>query len=378
MKVVFVTLGFSPFRSSGFDVSGERYIKLLLENGVEVTVIAAGNSTTRETALSPNLKVIRIPVRRSNWIGYSFRAAGLVRELEGIKHFWDVYLAYAYQNEFIASLHQSFRQRYQILTKQNLSISSSLVRKLYYFLAIRLAEIPSLKRSRYLLSVSNTTKLEFLNNYNIDENKMILARHYIDSEFFSRKIDISRIRSYYGLKQNIPVLLFVGFINPRKGIDLLLKAIQLVNTDLYLLIVGKWQSEAYRRWILSMLNPCTREKVIEVGYVPDDIMPYLYSLSDVYVTTSLLEGFGLPIAEALACETPVIALDSGATSEVLGPGGILLPEMEVNSMAHAIQRLINDNDLRKKLGEAGRDHVLREFSKEKLLPSIMRVYTELS
>ncbi|MCX8026126.1 MAG: glycosyltransferase family 4 protein, partial [Thermanaerothrix sp.] len=112
--------------------------------------------------------------------------------------------------------------------------------------------------------------------------------------------------------------------------------------------------------------------------IRDRLMPYFYSIADIYVTTSLLEGFGLPIAEALSCETPVIALDSGATKEVLGPGGILLPDPEIYTIANAIQVLINDQGLRKRLGKDGREHVIREFNKENLLRSVLRIYEELS
>lgn len=378
MKVIFITLGFFPFRNSGFDVSGERYVKLLLENDVQVTVIAASNSNETASSVYSNLKVIRIPMGKDNWIGYSLRASKVANQFDGIKHFWDIYLAYPYHNEFIASLHQSFRQRSQILNKQKIGFPMLTWKKLYYFLAMRLAEIPSLKRSRYLFAISNTTKYEYIKNYNVDEKKLILTPHYIDSNFFSKKADVSKIKSFYGIKENIPILLFVGFINPRKGIDILLRAIEIINIDMYFLIVGKWQSEEYHRSIISSINPRLREKIIEVGYVPDELMPYFYSLADVYVTTSLLEGFGLPIAEALSCETPVIALESGATEEILGPGGVLLPEIEITSLANSIQRLITDNQLRKRLGEAGRDHIIKKFNKENLLRNVIKVYEELS
>lgn len=378
MKIVFVTLGFSPYRNSGFDVSGERYVKLLLENGLDITVIAAGNSTTTENITSSNLRIVRIPIDKTNWIGYSIRASRVIKELDGVKHFWDVYLAYPYRCEFIASLHQSFNQRLQILNKQKINFPLLTMRKLYYLFAKQIAEIPSLEKSRYLFAVSETTKMEYINNYSVNENKVILTPHFIDSEFFSKKTDLAKIRSYLGIRKDIPVLLFVGFINQRKGIDILLKAIEIVNTDVHLLIIGKWQSERYRQSVFSKINPDLRKKIIEVGYVPDELMPNYYSIADVYVTTSLLEGFGLPIAEALSCETPVIALDSGATKEVLGPGGILLPNTDPYTIANAIQRLIKDQDLRKRLGKAGRDHVVRKFNKENLLKSVLRIYEELS
>mgnify|MGYP005840727135 CR=1 FL=1 len=378
MKVIFVTLGFYPFRNSGFDVSGERFVRLLLEDGIKVTVLAGGNSRIRERYWHPNLTIIRLPFKKDNWIGYSLRAARLTNNLDGITHFWDVYLAYSYHKEFIATLHQSFRQRNEILSLQNINLTSLLLYRLYYSLARYLAEIPSLNRSRYLLAVSKTTMEEYKYHYNVDEKKILLARHYIDPDFFSKKRQVEQLRKRFGLSKDIPVLLFAGFINRRKGIEKLLEAIELVDCDVYLLIAGKWQSQNYRRLVFSKFSSTMKEKVIEIGFVPDDQMPYLYSLADIYVTTSLLEGFGLPIAESLACETPVIAVESGATREVLGPGGLLLPEITPLILANSIQLLIKDKELRQYLGKVGRNHVIQEFNKDSLLSSVYQAYRTLS
>jgi glycosyltransferase involved in cell wall biosynthesis len=114
--------------------------------------------------------------------------------------------------------------------------------------------------------------------------------------------------------------------------------------------------------------------VIELGFVDDEEMPYFFSMSDVYVSSSLLEGFGLPIAEALACGTPVVAADSGSVAEVMGPGGILVAQRDPIGLAREISKLLQNHSLRKELGTLGRDFVIREFSLVSMVKSTLEAY----
>lgn len=115
-----------------------------------------------------------------------------------------------------------------------------------------------------------------------------------------------------------------------------------------------------------------------VGWPVEDLVG-LYNAADVFISTSRGEGFGLTIAESLACGTPVIAQNVSAIPEVVGPGGILIdPEREVTvpsgkdqwlpdiaAFTEALERLYQSSGARKKLGEAGRRHVVDTFSWDK-------------
>jgi glycosyltransferase involved in cell wall biosynthesis len=114
--------------------------------------------------------------------------------------------------------------------------------------------------------------------------------------------------------------------------------------------------------------------VIETGFVPDEMMPAYYSLADVYVSPSLMEGFGLPLGEALACGTPVVAFDAGAVAEVVGPGGILVPPRDVKGLAEAVSYLLQNPDIRNSMAAKGRDHIVREFSVSKMLEATLEAY----
>ena len=101
-------------------------------------------------------------------------------------------------------------------------------------------------------------------------------------------------------------------------------------------------------------------------------------MSDVYVSPSLLEGFGLPVAEALACETPVVAVDAGAVAEVMGPGGILVPGRNGPALAEAISNLLQDADRRREFGRLGRRHIEENFSLDTMLRDTMAGYARFA
>ena len=124
---------------------------------------------------------------------------------------------------------------------------------------------------------------------------------------------------------------------------------------------------------MKLLEP-VQDQVIEVGFVPDEEMPAYYSICDVYVSSSLMEGFGLPLAEALACETPVVAVDAGAAAEVIGPGGILVPARQIGAFADAVSTLLQNASMREEMGRLGRGHIQKNFSVDSMLSATLDAY----
>ncbi len=376
MRIAFITLGYDPVRMSGFDLAGERLVQALLDSGHSVTVLAARRGPVEETRQHPNLTIVRLPLGRSNWIGFSYRAARQLKRLPAfdVVHFYDIGFSYAYRGRFVASVHHSFRQRLEGLGAfSRHGPVKWIVRSLYYRLSQRLAERPGLRRARGLLAVSATTRDAFIHGYGIPPERICLARNCVDTEVFQRVADTTALRQALGLSQDQPVILFVGFITPRKGMEYLAQALARIEPAPCLLIVGKWQSEAYRQQVLPAFEPLRRQ-VREVGFVPDEMLPAYYSLADVYVSASLMEGFGLPLGEALACQTPVVATNAGASAEVVGPGGLIVPPEDAVALAQAVSRLLQDQPLRLSLGRLGREHIQNQFSVQTLLRDTLAAY----
>jgi glycosyltransferase involved in cell wall biosynthesis len=96
-----------------------------------------------------------------------------------------------------------------------------------------------------------------------------------------------------------------------------------------------------------------RERVHFTGFVPDEVLPALYRAAELLVFPSLFEGFGIPVLEAMASGTPVCASDCSSIPEVVGDAGLLFDPADPDAIADAMQRLLDDQDLRARCIAAG-------------------------
>jgi glycosyltransferase involved in cell wall biosynthesis len=184
--------------------------------------------------------------------------------------------------------------------------------------------------------------------------------------------DSHELRTELGL-QGKRVLLYVGFSTPRKGLEYLGQALDDLGEECRLLMVGKWE-RGYRERFERSLSQRSRERVVQVGYVPDEMMPLYYSLADAFVLPSLLEGFGLPLAEAMACGTPIVATTAGSIPEVVGDAGLLVPPMDETALADALQTVLGDAELRQRLGACGVKRARDIYSQENMVAQTLAVY----
>jgi glycosyltransferase involved in cell wall biosynthesis len=162
------------------------------------------------------------------------------------------------------------------------------------------------------------------------------------------------------LRMEIPqrYALFVGSVQPRKNLPRLLEAWALLGDalpDTWLLIAGTGGS-VYRSTSLS-----TPERVRFLGVVPDADLPGLYAGASVFILPSLDEGFGLPVLEAMASGTVVLASRAGALPEVVGDCGLFFDPMDVTEIADALHRGLRESALRESLREKGLARA-RQFS----------------
>jgi glycosyltransferase involved in cell wall biosynthesis len=121
------------------------------------------------------------------------------------------------------------------------------------------------------------------------------------------------------------------------------------------------------------------DRVTFSGRVSREELVRLYSRSELMVSPSLYEGFGLPAAEAMACGTAVVATTAGAFPEVIEDGvtGLLVPPADAAALADAIARLMNDAALRRRMGEAGRARIEEHFTWRQTALKTAALYEEV-
>ncbi|MBI2414140.1 MAG: glycosyltransferase family 4 protein [Deltaproteobacteria bacterium] len=180
----------------------------------------------------------------------------------------------------------------------------------------------------------------------------------------------------YGLSDKF--ILTVGSIEPRKNIPSLIRAYSEMRkkglTSRKLVICGSkgWMNE-YER-VMSLIGTLgIGDDIIFTGYVPDEDLPAVYTLADLFVYPSLYEGFGLPPLEAMACGCPVIASNCSAIPEIVREAGVLVDPLDIDGISEAMQRVLGDDALKGRLRAAGFARA-REFSWERTAKETLKTY----
>jgi glycosyltransferase involved in cell wall biosynthesis len=203
----------------------------------------------------------------------------------------------------------------------------------------------------------------------IEDDRLRLVPWGVDS----REVDperARRIRARYDLTR--PYVLFCGTIEPRKNLQRVLEAFRAIGrTDVDLVLAGPvgWNEDL--RGALAQLDGRARA----LGWVPHDDLDALYEGAALAVYPSLGEGFGFPVLEAMAQGTPVVTSAGGATEELAGGAAVLVDALEVGSIADGIVRLLDDVDLARELGSAGRARA-KSFTWQRSADLAAAVYAE--
>lgn len=194
-----------------------------------------------------------------------------------------------------------------------------------------------IKSASKIIAISNFTKMEMLNHFDIDEGKIKVVNQGVNAAF--KPINDEKSLNEVELKYNLPknFILYVGAIEPRKNVDKLIEAFDIVrdSIDISLVIVsfGGWKNKN----IFRLINSSRYKKHIHLlGYVTDDDLPKIYNLAITFVYPSIYEGFGLPLLEAMSCGCPVIGTNNTVANEVVGDAGILLDSTDINLLANSI------------------------------------------
>lgn len=170
---------------------------------------------------------------------------------------------------------------------------------------------------------------------------------------------------------------FVGRMAPQKGVDILLAAAARLHGDWRLRLVGGGQARDVMAALADKLG--IRDQVTFLGQLPSAALPAEYHRMDALVLPSLTgakwkEQFGRVLVEAMASGAPVIGSDSGAIPSVIGDAGLIVPEGDIDRLAQALQRLMNQPRLRETLARRGRKRFLAHFTHEQIAKATVEVY----
>ena len=176
-----------------------------------------------------------------------------------------------------------------------------------------------------------------------------------------------------------PYVLYVGSAAARKNITRLLRAFAEVHPQhpgMHLVVAGvpHWRSSPLAALVDRL---ALGDSLYFTGFVDEADLPALYSAAQLFVFPSLMEGFGLPVLEAMACGTPVITADGSSLREVAGDAARLVDPHSVASIAAAMHELLGSADRAELLRQKGLERV-RNFSWQRVAQQTLDVYRRVA
>jgi len=216
----------------------------------------------------------------------------------------------------------------------------------------------TLRQASKLTAITDDCKQHAL-NAGARENNIIIINNGADLERFSPKNRQKQKRySIFSCRQLIP----------RKGMRVLIQAMPAILKKFpkaTLRVAGDGVERPELEKMITKLGIGKHVKLL--GWVPNNKLPMHYNQSEVVVMPSLEEGFGIPAAEAMGCEKPVVATDAGGLPEVVSDGktGLIVPKGNSQAIAGAIIKLFKDPAQGRRMGTAGKKRAQKFFSWDK-------------
>lgn len=212
-------------------------------------------------------------------------------------------------------------------------------------------------RAAHLIALSEATQSHLLERFRLDPERVSVSLAASARAFTpgtdSRKM--REVRERYGLSERF--VLYVGRLQPRKNVARLIEAFgylceRVPTLPHHLIIAGDEGWLASGIYEAAQESPCP-DRIRFVGYVAEEDLPALMSMADVLALVSLWEGFGIPVAEAMACGTAVVTSNCSSLPEVAGDAAVLVDPYDVHAISEALERVITDDSYRNSLERKG-------------------------
>jgi len=210
--------------------------------------------------------------------------------------------------------------------------------------------------------------------------KSIIVNHAIDVKHFSPRREDKDIRNKYGIQDRFSII-FTGNLIKFKRVDLLVEIINILvnrnNLSVSLMILGLGDELEKLKKKVKLYN--LENVIIFVGKINYNEMPKYLSSSDVFAATSDISNLNRSVQEAMACEIPVVAFNSGGTGNLIknNYNGISVENKNIEKFAEAIVELYNNNEKRKILGKNAREFIIKNRSWDARVKQELQVYKSL-
>lgn len=234
------------------------------------------------------------------------------------------------------------------------------------------------KKASAIITVSQAAKESIGEYLKLNDNR-IFVTHEATSPFFRQVNDDQQIEAVC-CKYRLPpeFILAIGSADPRKNIKTLVQAYTLLPAELqsrFRLVIVWTHSFLAAELTRHIESLRLTERVQFLEQVPNEDLVLIYNAATLFVFPSLYEGFGLPVLEAMACGTPVIAANNSSIPEIAGEAALLVDAQDPRRMAETMRLALCDRTLRVNLTQKGLERV-KNFSWEKCARATINVYRQ--
>ncbi len=226
----------------------------------------------------------------------------------------------------------------------------------YSFLIMQKKVAPKLKT---IVTPSKSSKNGIVGEFNCKSSNITVINNGLDYEEFAPISNIERNKNRLITIASADVAL--------KGLDFSLKALKLLkknNPKIHLIIIGAPKKNGHTEKLIKKLN--IEDNVIFKKNISKEKIRELYSTSSIAIVSSLYEGFGYPVIEAMSCEVPLIATNISSIPELVRSYGILIDPQDEKKLSFNIEKVLNNYDDYKDNAIKGRQHVIETFNWSKI------------
>jgi glycosyltransferase involved in cell wall biosynthesis len=237
----------------------------------------------------------------------------------------------------------------------------------------------SVRRADFIIADSENTRNDLVVLLGANPASIAVVPGGVEERFkpITDPEQLTKARRMLGVGE-APFILAIGVLEPRKNLNRLMDAFhhlkqrETVSRDMRLVLAGG------KGWLYDDIfehhdaSPI-RDDILLPGFVPDELLPAIYSAADVLAFPSLYEGFGLPILEAMACGTPVVASRASCLPEVAEGAALMVDPTNVEALAAALELVLVDTDLRAGLIARGLQRA-SEYSWRRAAEQLLGVY----
>jgi glycosyltransferase involved in cell wall biosynthesis len=233
----------------------------------------------------------------------------------------------------------------------------------------------SVKQAQRVITISEATRKDLYRHFNVPLEKIDVIFPGVEPHY--QQLPQESLNTFRDEKNlHKPFILHVGTLQPRKNIPVLLEALAaLKNQDIELILAGG-KGWLYDQIFSQIKDLGLADQVRFTGYVRDEELPFWYNAAKVLVFPSVYEGFGMPIIEAMACGTPVIAAHTSSIPEAGGEAALYFEPHDVEKLTQQLAEIFENDDLLHNMRQSGFMQS-RKFSWERAGSETVRIYADV-